>query len=294
MQPWPALAPYGRRVPLPRGPRLFVFEAGDPAAPALLLIHGLGDEADTWRHVFGPLAERYHVLAPDLPGFGRSDPAPRYSLSAIGDALLALLDALRLPSATLLGSSLGALAAQALAVRAPERVAGLILVDGTLAGSAGSFRWATLRMALPIVGRRIYTAYRNDPQAAYESLRPFYADLEALPEADRQFLYQRVNERVWSDTQRAAYLGLFQSLAWSAPLRQRRLLAAMARLSLPAHLIWGEHDHIWPVAAARALRQLQPQARLAVIPGAGHLPHQEQPAAFLEAVLARRGEPVAA
>ncbi|MCS6863432.1 MAG: alpha/beta fold hydrolase, partial [Abditibacteriales bacterium] len=73
MEPWPALAPYVRKVQLRSGLTLFAFEAGAPDAPPLLLIHGLGDEADTWRHVFLPLAERYHVIAPDLPGFGRSD-----------------------------------------------------------------------------------------------------------------------------------------------------------------------------------------------------------------------------
>ena len=291
MAPWPSLAPFGRRALLASGQELFFFEAGDPAAPALLLIHGLGDEADTWRHVFGPLSERWHVIAPDLPGFGRSGPARRYSLPGVRDALLGLLDALHLPAASLMGSSLGAAAAQTMALKAPGRVESLFLVDGTLTVRGGSLNWGLLLMALPITGDRIYTGFRRNPQAAHDSLRPYYADLAALPEADRQFLFQRVNERVWSDTQRRAYLGLLQDVVWSAPRRQRALLPALAGLHVPTHLIWGEHDRIVPIESARALMTQQPQARLTVLPGAGHLPHQDQPAAFLEAVLAAQPMP---
>jgi pimeloyl-ACP methyl ester carboxylesterase len=141
-----------------------------------------------------------------------------------------------------------------------------------------------LRMALPVIGDRIYTSYRRDPQAAYDSLRPFYGNIDALPEADRNFLFQRVNERVWSDTQRRAYLGLYQSLTWSAPRRQSAFESALARLAVPTRLIWGEHDHIMPLDVAHGLLDLQPRAGLTMVPGAGHLPHQEQPEAFLQAL----------
>jgi len=286
MTPWPSLAAYGRRVTIAgRTPRqLFIFEAGEAAAPTMVLVHGLGDEADTWRHVFGPLAEQHHVIALDLPGFGRSDPAQDYSLPMLRDALLGLLDALRLPAATLVGSSLGAMVAHRLAVDAPDRVTGLVLVDGALILTSGAFNWGALLMALPLVGERIYNNYRRDPQSAYNSLRPFYGNLQALPAADRQFLFQRVNERVWSDRQRRAYLGLYRYLAWSAPRQQKGTAAALSKLSVPTHLVWGEHDHIMPLSAARAVIALQPGARLSIIPAAGHLPHQEQPAAFLAAL----------
>jgi len=87
MKCWPSLAPYGKTLSM-RGGELFYYDsekdtdskgnadsAGDADSdkPTLILIHGLGDEADTWRHVFPILAEAgYRVIAPDLPGFGRS------------------------------------------------------------------------------------------------------------------------------------------------------------------------------------------------------------------------------
>ncbi len=292
MQPWLALAPYGRRVAVSGGRQMFVFEAGAANAAPMLLIHGLGDEADSWRHVFAPLAARYHVVAVDLPGFGRSDPAPRYTLPALRDVLLSLLDALSLPAAVLVGNSMGAMLAQLVAIQAPARVAELVLVDGALFIRGAPLSRAALAMALPFLGYRIYTSFRRNPQAAYDSLRPFYADLDTLPEADRQFLFQRVNERVWSDTQRQAYLALTQDLAWAAPRRRNALAAALARLRVPTRLIWGEQDHILPLAVAHAVLDLQPGAKLGVIPGAGHLPHQERPEAFLQTLLAQpAGQP---
>ena len=284
MLPWPGLAPLGRHVSVSGGRLLFVFEAGDAAAPALVLLHGLGDEADSWRHVIQPLAEHNHVIAPDLPGFGRSDPLARYSLPTLRDALLALLDALKLSGVTLVGNSLGAILAQHIAAAVPDRVTGLVLVDGLLKARAAKISWPALVMALPYFGNRIYTAFRRDPQAAYDSLRPFYANLDALPEPDRKFLFQRVNERVWSDSQRRAYLELYRDLAFSAPLQASAVTTALAKLAATPRLIWGELDNIMPIAAARAFISVEPAARLTVIPGAGHLPHQEQPAAFLSAL----------
>ena len=60
-----------------------------------------------------------------------------------------------------------------------------------------------LLFMIPGVGEWLYTRLRRDPQAAYDTLRPYYADLEGMAQADRDFLFQRVNERVWSDKQKA-------------------------------------------------------------------------------------------
>lgn len=284
MTPWPALAPYGRPVRLLSGLSLFIFEAGAAAAPPLVLIHGLGDEADTWRHVFLPLAERHHVMALDLPGFGRSDQPDRaYTLDFFRQAVVELMDTLGLRQAALMGSSLGAVIAQTVALAHPNRVSELVLVDGTLTSRAQKVSPVILQMALPGLGERMYTGLRGSPDAAYASLRPYYADLDALPEADRAFLYQRVNERVWSDGQRRAFLSVLRQLVWRLPLQQRGHEAQLGRLATPTRVFWGERDVINSVESGRALVTVQPSAVLRVLPGAGHLPHQEHAALFLEA-----------
>jgi pimeloyl-ACP methyl ester carboxylesterase len=285
MQPWPGLAQFGRTVRLPDGLNLFVFEAGRRSAPALVLIHGLGDEADTWRHVFTPLAERYRVLALDLPGFGRSDkPRRTYSLPFLRDTVVALMDAAGVGAAALMGHSLGAIIAQSVALEHPQRVTALTLLDGSLTMRAARLNQALLLMSLPVVGAQLYNGLRRDPRAAYESLRPFYARLDDLPQADRDFLFQRVNERVWSDGQRDAFLSILRYLVWTAPRRQRQAEARLARLAVPTRAVWGELDAINSVDSGRALIQVQATASLTVLPGCGHAPHQEAPQALLNAL----------
>jgi pimeloyl-ACP methyl ester carboxylesterase len=287
MQPWPGLEHYGRTVRLDgRGLTLFLYEAGASDAPAMLLIHGLGDEADTWRHVVAPLAERYHVLAPDLPGFGRSDkPNRAYTLPFLRDTLLALMDALGLEQAALMGHSLGAVLAQLAALERPGRVPALSLVSGTLTSRAQKLNPVILQMAVPVLGDWMYNSLRGNPQTAYATLRPYYANLDGLPEADRKFLHRRVNERVWSDGQRRAFLSILRQLVWTQPRQQRRFEARLARLETPTHVVWGELDAINSIESGRALAAIQSTAKLTVLPGVGHLPHQEAPEAFLSAIL---------
>lgn len=278
MQPWPALAPYARKMQLRSGLTLFAFEAGPNDAPPLVLIHGLGDEADTWRHVIAPLADRHHVVALDLPGFGRSDkPRRTYSLALLRDTVVELMDAVGLHEAGLVGHSLGAVIAQSVALEHPPRVRELVLVSGSLTSRAQKLSLPLLQMALPFLGERMYNSLRADPDAAYATLRPYYADFDALPEADRNFLYQRVNERVWSDGQRHAFLSILRQLVWRMPTQQKQLEARLAQLAVPTRAVWGEADAINSVESGRALTAVQPGATLTVLPGVGHNVQQEAP-----------------
>lgn len=287
MEPWPALAPYARSLRLRTGLEVFLFQAGPADAPAVLAIHGLGDEADTWRHVFPALTARFRVAALDLPGFGRSDkPRRTYTLDFLRDTVLEVWDLLGWPSVTLLGHSLGAVIAQRAALARPDQVEALWLVGGSLTTRAARLSPILVQMALPVLGRRLYNGLRRDPQAAYQSLQGFYHRLDDLPEPDRRFLFERVNERVWSDGQRDAFLSILRHLVWSAPGQQGRLEAQLAQLATPTRAIWGELDAVNSVESGKALAELQASATLTVLPGCGHAPHQEAPQAFLQALLA--------
>lgn len=287
MQPWPGLEGYARQVVLPsHGRCIYMYEAGPEEAPAMLLLHGLGDEADTWRHVFAPLAGRYHVLAPDLPGFGRSAAPPgKLTPFALQANLLELLDVLGVAQAVLVGHSLGAMLAQALALNNPGRFPGLVLIGGSLLFRERSLDPKSLLYLLPGVGEWLYTRLRRNPQEAYETLRPFYGDLDGLPEAERSFLFQRVNERVWSDSQRSAYLATMRSMAGWITRLQNGLDAHLAASQTPTLALWGERDRMNPVANGRMLADVQPTVRLEVFPGAGHNLAQERPEAVVRAIL---------
>jgi pimeloyl-ACP methyl ester carboxylesterase len=281
-----ALQPYSSILEID-GVRLHYYDAGAEDAPAMVLIHGLGDEADTWRHVLPRLAERYRVLAVDLPGFGRSaHPRRPHTTGFFARIIVGLLNKLGIAKAVLVGSSMGAMVAQRLAMAHPELVERLVLIGGGIAPSNEGFPTAMLLFLLPGLGEITYTSLRSSQDRAYETLRPYYHDLDALPEADREFLRQRVWARVWSSGQRRGFLSAFRWVAIDMALRANSFREQTAQLNIPTLLIWGEHDAIAPRSRAEALLNLLPNARLEVIPGVGHLPQQEAPDALLALLLA--------
>lgn len=268
------LQPYRREVVV-AGVRLHLYDAG--RGPALVLLHGLGDEADSWRRVIPQLAQTHRVIAPDLPGFGRSE-APRraYTPGLFVRTVAGLLEGLGLEEVGLVGNSLGAEIAARLALEHPRRVSRLVLVDGPSLG--GGVSPALLRLLTPGLGERYYTALRASQEAAYATLRPYYADLEALPPEERAFLRERVWARVWSDGQRRAFFSTLRQAALASLIAGARFRAGLARLAVPTLIVWGEQDRIVPLASGRALAALIPRSRLEVIPACGHLPQQERPA----------------
>jgi len=160
----------------------------------------------------------------------------------------------------------------------------LILVDGSLVARSQEIDLATLLFLIPGLGEWLYTRLRYDPQAAYQTLAPYYSRLNELPDADRAFLFQRVNERVWSDGQRRAFFSTFRNLARWLPGQQRDLASRLSTLGIPTLVVWGEADRINSIENGRALAELQATARLAVVPGAGHNVHQENAEAVLKVI----------
>jgi pimeloyl-ACP methyl ester carboxylesterase len=298
MQPWPDLAAQGRVLELPKGGSLFYYDSEAAAAgehsektggkPAIVLIHGLGDEADSWRHLAGPLsAAGFRVIVPDLPGFGRSAAGRRISTEQCTGAVLSLMDALgaadRENPAVFAGSSMGALIAESAAFRRPDQARALVLIDGCFPISGGINK-DLLLLGLPFVGKKWYQSFRHDYEKAWRSLAPYYHDLETLPEKDRQFLRDRVIARVESASQKRAYFALLRSsnmvrLFWGAGF-------SWCIKNFPGKilLLWGAEDQVVKPGASAAIRSLRPDAVYAEIPGAGHLPHQEKPAETAAAI----------
>jgi pimeloyl-ACP methyl ester carboxylesterase len=307
MQSWPALADTAKLLTIRGGGEtLFYYAAGggDPSAkkPLLVLIHGLGDEADSWRGLIPLLREHCRVLAPDLPGFGRSAAPGKISIKRHIAAIVRLLEAegagLDNP-AVLAGNSMGALVAEGVVISRPDMVKALILIDGCFPMEIKP-DGGLLFLCLPFLGKRWYRRFRTDHEAAYRSLFPYYADFQALDETERQFLRERVIERVESKTQERAYFASLRSMVWTSLTAGPRWLKNLSAFlrggvfsvrggtgAVPERLlmIWGEKDVIMPQAAAKPLRETFPEAAFAVISGAGHLPHQEKPAETAAAIL---------
>ena len=248
------------------------------AAPVFILVHGLGDEADTWRHVIPLLNDRgFRVLAVDLPGFGRSAVQGKINLKIHAEAVIKLIEAvLHNTQVFLAGSSLGSIVVEIAAFKRPDLVRGIVLIDASIPG--GPAVPNPLAVVKLLVSRKWYKAYRGNPQKAWRSLYPYYGDLDSMPEEDKEFLRQRVMARVESDTQERAFFATQRSLIWTylfgASAFARKVRAYKGKILL----IWGKKDKILSLSSAESFKALRSDIKLEVIPDAGHLPHQEKPA----------------
>ena len=248
--------------------------------PPLVLLHGLGVSVVSWRYNISALSERYSVYALDQPGHGESDkPDITYDLETGVRFVLQFLDTLGLERVALVGNSMGGLVALALALRRPDRVQSLVLVDspGLGRGLAWPIRLAALpgigslldaldvRTGLRLAPRIFHHPERVDPAVHEELLR-----LRKLPEVRRAVL----------STLRSgvSLLGLRPSL--------RLLHHSSVPLPVPTLVVWGQQDRIIPVKHARRVARHSPDVQVCVLPDCGHWPQMEQAQAFNEAVLA--------
>jgi pimeloyl-ACP methyl ester carboxylesterase len=284
MKPWPSLAPYGKSVSMSGG-TLFYYDSAQDNDPltnrqTILLIHGLGDEADTWRHIFPLLVQAgYRVLALDLPGFGRSQWKGWISMRCHCRAVLRVMAEAAASTerpVTLVGSSLGAGIAEMVAGRQPELVKSLVLIDGCFP-FAGSIDRGLLLVGLPFVGKNWYRSFRTNHEAAWKSLYPYYSDLDALSVEDKDFLRQRVIARVESSNQERGYFATLRSMAAVFQFSKRALTRKIQAYPGKILVLWGEGDTVLPQGKADLFRSLRMDADFAIIANAGHLPHQEKP-----------------
>lgn len=241
--------------------------AFDPTRPVLLLVHGAGMDHSAWAQQSRALAHSgFAVLAPDLPGHGRSGGEPLTTVPLIAQWLAALLDGLGVGRAIVAGHSLGGLVALHLAAHYPERVNRLFL----LAAAA----------ALPVHPDLLAAARDDLPKAAAmivgwgfaHTLAPSPVPGVSPSESGRALL---LRSRPGS-----LHAGLAACAGYEDGVQAEALVRA------PVTLIHGTLDRMAPLKAGRVLAQSLPQGKLVEIPGAGHMVQMESPGAVL-AVLAK-------
>lgn len=283
MIPWNDLLPYAKVLETGQD-RLFFYDTESaPSNITLVCIHGLGDEADSFRHLFPALKNHYRMIAFDLPNFGRSRSSKKATMRKHISAVEEILTMINGP-VVLLGSSMGAIIAEAAAVRNPEQVKSLILLDGALPMKTKPSP-GLLFMALPLLGKSWYKAFRKNHKSAYQSLMPFYADLEALPQDDKDFLYHRVIDRVESESQRRAYFSSLRSLIGYTLCSSSSITKKIQRYPGKILIIWGEDDSQMPLKTPEYILSLRPDICFLSLPNVGHLPHQERPKETSDAIL---------
>lgn len=251
------------------GRRLRYVDYGD--GPALLLVHGLGGSWQTWLENIPHLGRTHRVLAVDLPGFGGSDPLdPGTPLDARVDALRALLDSLGIGDVVACGHSLGGLVAGRLALAEPDRVRALILV------CAGGIALSPRRLDAIVRSFLVFNAGFRRPwvsRAVARRSRLRRALLTGLVKDGRSMSPQLAAETI----PLMAAPGFADTVVAGA---QAAADPGTERVSAPALLVWGRHDRILPLAAARELAARMPDARLRVLEDAAHCPMFERPEEF--------------
>ena len=235
--------------------------------PPLVFVHGAAEDGRVWQPQVAALADEFTVVVWDEPGAGRSSDVPAgFGLADYADCLAAVVEALALGPAHLVGLSWGGTVVQELYRHHPRLVGSLILI-GTYAGWAGSLPEEEVRARVEGARRML--------EAPAEEFNPALPGLFAGdPPAEFVALLEQIAADVRPDS-------LSTQLSVMAAADQRDLLP---RIAVPTLLIWGELDARSPLSVARQFEQAIPDTTLVVIPRSGHVSHLEQPEQFNEAV----------
>jgi pyruvate dehydrogenase E2 component (dihydrolipoamide acetyltransferase) len=246
-----------------------VFEAGQRAAPPLILVHGLTSRADRWRQNLEPLAATgYRVFALDLPGhgFATKSASGDHSIAGYRDFILAFLDKIEAPQAVLVGTSLGGHIVAAAACHQPQRVRALVMI-----GSLG---------LQPVTTERVEKIRTGLADMSFEAMRRRLLTVFS----DEHFVTDElVREDVLVNTSPGAAGCLSRFCGYMAERFNRDLvldgLAALGK-ALPLLLVWGEEDQSVPVAVGRAARERLVDAKLVTFARTNHTPYMERPELF--------------
>jgi len=265
------------------GHELVYTTAGQPGAPAVVLIHGWTSYHGVWQQTMEAFKDGHYCVAMDLLGFGNSA-KPRdgdYSIEAQGQYVLQLADTLKLDSFTLIGHSMGGQIALCIAsMLAPERISKLVSVSGvvaarlTLIAEREGFRDMRLGKLLPFYYAIARWAVRNPSVARRSSFRNWFHDMDAIPyeswEIDRQMTLQ-TNAR-------------FSNAEALSAIYSLDLTDHLSKITCPTLAIFGRQDAIVPIADGHLVEQHVSNSRLVLIDRSGHFPMYEQAQQYLNAV----------
>lgn len=256
------------------GLRLHYCEWGDPAKPPLLLLHGFGNQAHIWDPFLETVGDRYHAFALDSRGHGDSDHADAYGDSLNADDTMAAIDALGLTRFTLIGFSMGAANAMIVISRRPGLVERLVLVD---------------------------RGPESDPRGRERMARAISQARTVFPNREEALAYIRMaNPRRSEDLVQSSLRHAFRErpdggfeLKYDQKLRDRfmghggsgvDLWKCLEAIKCPTLLVRGGESDILPPAIADRMVAMLPDARLEIVPGAGHTVMLDNPSGFNQVV----------
>jgi pyruvate dehydrogenase E2 component (dihydrolipoamide acetyltransferase) len=246
--------------------------------PAVVLLHGLGGFAGSWRRNVDALAERATVFALDLPGFGLSaKPRARYDLAYFAAAVHGFLDAVGVPRASLVGHSLGGAVAVTCALTRPTRVARLALIGALVPGFTFRLSWPYRVVAVRGLGEALAacgcaTVYKAALARCFHA--PLREEIDFLVESG-------FAERTSWDA-RLAYLATLRGVRRDFEVRGPNYRRALGTLESPVLLIHGRRDPVVAATHCREVASAVPSAATRWIDACGHFPQIEHAEAVNE------------
>jgi len=239
--------------------------------PAVVLLHGLGGFAESWRRTVEALAPRHTVIALDLPGFGHSaKPQAHYGLGFFADALGGFLDGLGLGSVSLVGHSLGGAVAVTYALTHPSRVERVALVSAVVPGFGFRMSLGYRLIAVPVLGEALAMCGRARFYKAAIA-RCFHTPRRA----DVDFLVDHDYAERTGPEARAAWLATARHIREDFVAHRADYRRAIATLDLPVLMVHGRQDPAVAPLHATEVAASFPRASLRWVDACGHFPHLE-------------------
>ena len=250
------------------GAKINYVEAGDPAKPTVILLHGLGGNLQNWVFTIPALSANYHVIAPDQIGFGKSDRLMlKYRVGTYVDFLDKFMSELKIEKASLVGNSLGGWVAAMTAMKYPNRVEKIVLAD------AAGLKPADVDLA------QVYALNYSTRDEVRQLVKLVFYN-QALFGSDA-FIEQSMNVRV------AANDGYtINSLIESIKRNEDFLNGRLGEIKKPTLVVWGKQDMLLKVADGEQFKREITGSELVVFDQCGHVPMIEKAADFNKAVLA--------
>jgi pimeloyl-ACP methyl ester carboxylesterase len=259
------------------GAKIHYQEAGEPTAPALILIHGFASSTLVWSKVFLKLVHTgFRVIAPDMLGFGyTSKPrSAQYTIEGQARMITSLMDQLGLEQATIVGSSYGGAVAAVIALDYPSRVNKLILVGAV--SNNEPLRYRLMRLfGTRLVGDVVSPLLIGSRRLLRLRMKRVYDRHEWVLD-ERRVDARHLPLRA-ADTHRAIIRTV---RGWDAD----RISRDAHLISSPTLLLWGDNDQEIPMPNGKRLHHEIAGSRLIVFQYCGHLPHEEYPNEFVEVV----------
>lgn len=249
--------------------RLYYYAAGTRGAgEPLIFLHGFPTSGHLWSDVVPHIPAGHRLVVLDLLGYGRSDRPleRRVDIRAHATRTVAVMDELRVAKACIVGHGLGGGIAQSLAVRHPDRVSHLCLVDSVAFSDWPTLEARTVRALLPLV--RLLPPSVLTSVLRRDLLRGYTNHDHAAHSVD-QYLRQFATR-----DGRAALVAHVRALS---SRETNDIAPRLSTIAAPTALVWGQQDRVTPLSTARKLQAAIPGATLDVIPGAKHFTPEEAP-----------------